>query len=108
MEQDNQVFATYREKFDKLDEIKNENLFKIKCDQSKTEDYINLENKLKNVNIDIIINCAGIFGPSFKDQEIENVSLEKFKDAIMVNSLSIIKISQIILKNRSKAMLICI
>ena len=100
LEQDNQVFATYREKSDKLDEIKNENLFKIKCDQSKTEDYINLENKLKNVNIDIIINCAGIFGPSFKDQEIENIALEKFRDAIMVNSLSIIKISQIVLKNK--------
>ena len=35
LEQDNQVFATYREKFKKLDEIKNENLLKIKCDQSK-------------------------------------------------------------------------
>ena len=30
LEQDNQVFATYREKSDKLDEIKNANLFKIK------------------------------------------------------------------------------
>ena len=61
LEQDNQVFATYREKSDKLDEIKNENLFKIKCDQSKIEDYTNLENKLKNINIDIIINCADAY-----------------------------------------------
>ena len=50
LEQDNQVFATYREKSDKLDEIKSENLFKIKCDQSKIEDYTNLETIRKEVN----------------------------------------------------------
>tara|TARA_Y100000590_G_C15553260_1_gene951746 strand:+ start:164 stop:919 length:756 start_codon:yes stop_codon:yes gene_type:complete len=99
LELNNKVFATYRLKSDKLDEIENKNLLKIKCDQNNLSDYINLEKNLKNVKIDIIINCAGIFGPSFKDQEIENISMEKFQEAITINSLSIVKIVQIVLKN---------
>ena len=30
-----------------------------------------MENKLENVNIDIIINCAGIFGPSLPSKKLK-------------------------------------
>ena len=59
----------------------NENLFKIKCDQSKTEDYINLENKLKNVNIDIIIN----------KNDISSIDIHDAKD---------LKLANLIIKNK--------
>ena len=57
------------------------------------------------INIDIIINCAGIFGPFFKDQEFEKF-LWKNLETIMVLFFSIIKISQIILKNKKPVIIL--
>ena len=84
---DNNIIATYRENSNKLDEIEDKNLFSIKCDQRKIKEFENLEKKLNEVSIDIIINCAGVFGPSFKEQEIENIDLDKFQEVLMINSL---------------------
>ena len=96
---ENNIIALYRENSNNLDNLQNSSLIKIKCDQRNIDDYKNLEIKLKNYKIDFIINCAGIFGPSFKEQEIENLSIENFQEAILINSLSIVKITQIVLKN---------
>ena len=49
----------------------------------------------------MILNCAGVFGPSFDNQEIENLDFEKFQEVLTVNSISILKILQIILNNKS-------
>ena len=96
---ENNIVAMYRKNSNNIDNIKNSRLIKIKCDQQNIDDYKDLEIKLKNYKIDFIINCAGIFGPSFKEQEIENLSIKNFQEAILVNSLSIVKITQIVLKN---------
>ena len=75
---ENNIVAMYRKNSNNIDNIKNSRLIKIKCDQQNIDDYKDLEIKLKNYKIDFIINCAGIFGPSFKEQEIENLSIKNF------------------------------
>ena len=60
-------------------------------------------------NIDIIFNCAGDFGGSFEEQEVENIDFNKFQKVLMVNAISILNIIKIILnkkKNKSKLELI--
>ena len=87
---DNRVLATYRENFKNLKHIKDENLTIIKYDQSK----------INETPIDLIFNCAGVFGGSFEDQQIEKLNFKKFQEVLMVNSFSILKIMQIILSNK--------
>ena len=45
-----------------------------------------------------IFNCAGVYGGTYEEQSVEKLSIEKFKDVLMVNALSVIKIVQILLK----------
>ena len=49
----------------------------------------------------MIFNCAGVFGGSFEDQQIEKLDFSKFQEVLMVNSFSILKIVQMILSNKS-------
>lgn len=102
----NIIVSTYRKDSTKLEGIIDKNLTRIKCDHSNIVEFQNLEKKLKEFSIDIVINCAGIFGPSFEEQQIENIDLKKFQESIMINSLAIIKIIQLILKNKPPIMLI--
>lgn len=97
----NKVLATYRESSENLKRLKNENLTIVKYDQSKIYDSKNFEEKIKKNSIDLIINCAGVFGGSFEDQQIEKLDFKKFQEVLMVNSFSILKIIQIILNNKS-------
>ena len=97
---DNLIIATYKKNFDKLEKIDNKNLFKVEYDQAKNiKEFNSLDKKLKDTQIDIVINCAGVFGPSFKDQEIENLNIDNFKEVLLINSLSIVGIIQKILNN---------
>tara|TARA_A100000164_G_C21822615_1_gene731170 strand:+ start:400 stop:1167 length:768 start_codon:yes stop_codon:yes gene_type:complete len=96
----NKVFATYREDFLNLQNIKNDNLSIIKYDQREIDLPNNLKEKLNENQIDIILNCAGVFGGSFEDQEIKKLDFKKFQEVLNVNSLSILKIVQTILKNK--------
>ena len=96
----NNVIATYKEDSNNLSSINNDRLIILKCDNRDLEGFSNFEEKIKNINLDIIINCAGVFGsPS---QNIEELDFEEFKEVLMVNSLSILKIIQIILKQKKK------
>ena len=97
----NKIIATYKKNSDNLDQIENNNLYKIKCDQRDDNDFIELKKKLDQFKIDIIINCAGVFGPSFQNQEIEELNFDEFKEILNINALSIAKIIQIILKNKN-------
>ena len=97
---DNRVLATYRENFENLKHIKDENLTIIKYDQSKINDFKDLESKIKETPINLIFNCAGVFGGSFEDQQIEKLNFKKFQEVLMVNSFYILKIMQIILSNK--------
>ena len=100
MELDNKVLAIYRENSENLTSIKDSNLSIIKYDLKKINESKNFENKIKETSIDLILNCAGVFGPSFDNQEIESLDFEKFQEVLMVNSISILKIIQIILYNK--------
>ena len=100
LELDNKVLAIYRENSENLTSIKDSNLSIIKYDLKKINESKNFENKIKETSIDLILNCAGVFGPSFDNQEIESLDFEKFQEVLMVNSISILKIIQIILYNK--------
>ena len=101
LELDNKIIAIYRENFENLTNIKDKNLSIIKYDLRKINESENFEKKIKETSIDLILNCAGVFGPSFDNQQIENLDFEKFQEVLTVNSISILKILQIILNNRS-------
>ena len=95
---ENIVYATYKENNDNLVKIKHEKLYLIKCDQRKQGDFDLLEKELLNKEINYIINCAGILGPSVQD--IHKFDFNHLKDVMMVNSYSIIKIAQIVLNQK--------
>jgi short-subunit dehydrogenase len=101
LELDNKILAIYRENFENLTNIKDKNLSIIKYDLRKINESENFEKKIKETSVDLILNCAGVFGPSFDNQQIENLDFEKFQEVLTVNSISILKILQIILNNRS-------
>ena len=100
LELDNKVLAIYRENSQNLTNIKDSNLSIIKYDLKKINKSENFENKIKETSVDLILNCAGVFGPSFENQQIESLDFEKFQEVLMVNSISILKIIQIILNNK--------
>ena len=87
MELDNKVLAIYRENSENLTNIKDNNLSIIKYDLRKINKFENFENKIKETSVDLILNCAGVFGPSFENQQIESLDFEKFQEVLMVNSI---------------------
>ena len=100
LELDNKVLAVYRENSQNLINIKDSNLSIIKYDLKKIDKSENFENKIKETSVDLIINCAGVFGPSFENQQIENLDFEKFQEVLMVNSISILKLIQIMMNHK--------
>jgi NAD(P)-dependent dehydrogenase (short-subunit alcohol dehydrogenase family) len=101
LELDNKVLATYRQSSENLKNIDNKNLILVQYDQREIDETKYLEEKIKNFDVGLIFNCAGVFGPSFEDQQIEKLDFKKFHEVLMVNSISILKIIQIISKNKS-------
>jgi NAD(P)-dependent dehydrogenase (short-subunit alcohol dehydrogenase family) len=105
----NKVLSTYREDGQNLMEINDLNLSIVKLDQSNINNFNDFEKKIEETTIDIIFNCAGVFGGSFEEQQVENIDFKKFQKILMVNSISILNIIKIILnkkKNKSKPELI--
>jgi len=100
IENNNLVIATYRNKLNNLESLKHKNLITVHCDQEHEEQIENIKNKIKDLKIDILINNTGIWGPSH--QELENIDYEAFKKALMINALSAIKFTDVILKNCKK------
>jgi short-subunit dehydrogenase len=100
LELDNKVLAIYRENSENLKNIKDSNLSIIKYDLRKINKSKNFEDIITKTSVDLILNCAGVSGPSFENQQIENLNFEKFQEVLMVNSISILKIMQIILNNK--------
>lgn len=101
LELGNQVFATYHKENEKLKSIKDKNLSIIRLDQKEINETLNFEKKINETPINHIFNCAGMFGGSFENQQIENLNFRSFQEVLMVNSIFILKIIQILLKNES-------
>ena len=98
----NKVISTYREDGQNLKAINDINLSIIKLDQSDINNFNDFEKKIEDASIDIIFNCAGDFGGSFEEQEVENIDFNKFQKVLMVNSISILNIIKIILNTKKK------
>ena len=62
----NRVLATYRASSENLKYIKDKNLTILKYDQRNISEFESLEEKIKETPIDLIFNCAGVFGGSLK------------------------------------------
>ena len=101
----NKVISTYREDGKNLIAINDKNLSIIKLDQSDINNFNDFEKKIEDAAIDIIFNCAGVFGGSFEEQEVENIDFNKFQKVLLVNSISILNIIKIILNNKKKSKL---
>ena len=98
----NKVISTYREDGRNLKAINDKNLSIIKLDQSDINNFNDFEKKIEDAAIDLIFNCAGVFGGSLEEQEVENIDLDKFQKVLMVNSISILNIIKIILNKKNK------
>ena len=95
----NYVFGVVKQNSTNISKIKSSNLKIITCDLRKIENYDQIEKNLKNIKIDVVFNCAGMFGGSSDEQSIKGFEIGKLNDVLMTNSLSAILISKIILKN---------
>ena len=52
----NNVVATYKKELSNLSSINNDKLIILKCDNRDLKDFSHFEEKIKNINLDIIIN----------------------------------------------------
>ena len=100
LELNNRVFATYKDNCENLAKINNKNLILIKCNQKNLNEIEDIKSKINNIPINLIINNAGIWGP--KEQSFKTLNFKTFQDIMMVNSLSVIKIAQVILDSTVK------
>ena len=96
----NKVFVTYRNSSENLNKIKNKNLTLIKCDQKSLSEIENIKKEITNIPINLLINSAGIFGP--REQKLETLNFNDFQNTLMINSLSGLKITQLILNEAKK------
>lgn len=96
----NKIFATFNQNNENLLKLRNNNLKIIQCDQSEIENIEKLKKFLRNEKINIIINNAATWGGN--EQGYNNTNYENFHRAINVNALSILKLSEVVLKYASK------
>ena len=92
----NKIFATYNERNDNLIKLNNKNLTVFNCDQSKIENIEKFKDFISDKPINIIINNAGIWGGN--RQNFNDIDYDNFNKAININAISIIKISETVLK----------
>ena len=100
LELDNKVFATYNQRKDNLLKLAKDNLKIIQCDQSEINNIDKLKDYISDAPINIIINNAGIWGG--KNQNFNKIDYENFLKASNINAISILKLSEIILKYSTK------
>ena len=100
LENNNLVFATYRERCDKLLSIKNKNLKIISCNQECLDEINNIKDFINNIPINILINNTGIWGS--QNQDLEDLDYKMFEKTLRINALSSLKFTEVILKNSRK------
>jgi|TARA_B110001450_G_C17636596_1_gene487447 short-subunit dehydrogenase len=95
--ENNKIIAVYNSNNSNLEKINSNNIIKVKCDLSNFLDYGELTEVLAKHKIDIIINCAGQFGSN--NQLIENIDFDSLIKIFKINSISLLKILQLLSKN---------
>ena len=93
----NKVIAIYNSNRKNLEKINSNNIIKVNCDLGNFLDYGELTKVLTQHKIDIIINCAGQFGSN--NQLIENIDFDSLIKIFKINSISLLKILQLLSKN---------
>jgi 3-oxoacyl-[acyl-carrier protein] reductase len=82
LSKENKVITCSRSSKNLFLKIKNPNITNYLCDIANENSVIKLTKKLKNKKIDVIINCAGIYGSIGK---FYNIDFSKWKNAIETN-----------------------
>ena len=100
LNQKNKVIATFRKENKNLLEIKDENLYILKCDQESISELDKVGELIKEKEINVIINCAGIADPDV--QKFGGIDYKLFLKMLMINSLSISKLTEVILEYSKK------
>jgi short-subunit dehydrogenase len=100
LNQKNKVIATFRKENKNLLEIKDENLYILKCDQESITDIDKAGELIKEKEINVIINCAGIADPNV--QKFGSIDYKLFLKMLMINSLSISKLTEVVLEHSKK------
>tara|TARA_B100001057_G_scaffold235412_1_gene235698 strand:- start:2959 stop:3711 length:753 start_codon:yes stop_codon:yes gene_type:complete len=95
----NKVIGIYNSNKSNIDKIQSNNFTSVKCDLSNYSDFENLNKIISQEKIDVIINCAGIFGSN--NQSIKDIDFDNLLNVFKINSISIIKILQLMEKNNS-------
>jgi short-subunit dehydrogenase len=100
LSQKNKVFATFRKENKNLLEIKDKNLHVLQCDQENEAEINKVGEDLREKEINVIINCAAIADPN--DQKFGAIDYKFFLKMLMINSLSISKFTEVVLKYSKK------
>jgi short-subunit dehydrogenase len=80
--------------------LKNDNLEICQCDQGDIKNIEKLKEYIKKVPVNIIVNNAGVWGGI--NQNFNNIDYENFLKAININAISILRLSEIVLKHSSE------
>ena len=83
---ENNILAFINFNDDKILNIKKKNIKIIKCDFSNPENINNYSEEIRNFKPNILINCAGTFGP--ENQNFNDLILTEFNMIININVLS--------------------
>ncbi len=95
--QNNKIIAICNKNSINLHDKENSNLISINCDLTDINNYQNIEKVILDNKIELIINCAGQFGSN--NQLINNIDFDNLIEILKLNSLSILKILQLISQN---------
>ena len=93
LQRGNKVFAVCRQTTDELNNTGANIIEKI--DVSVSEDVKNLQQKMQDISIDILINNAGIF----KNESLNTMNFENIKEQLAVNAIAPLRITHALLGN---------
>ena len=88
----NKVISLVNKNYDEINKFKNENLSILQQDLEKDEFPESFVNDIKEFKPNIIINCAGTFGPT--KQNLIDLDIKNFNKVLNINLFSPLRISQ--------------
>ena len=92
------VYASYRQQpGDALAALACDQLTLLPLDVAEDDSIASLQEQLNGVELDLVINNAGVFGP--KDQSLGTVSRQQWLDVLNVNSVAPLMLAQAVRKN---------
>ena len=97
------VLATYNTSSSSLDDLKYENLYKIKCDFENFDEIKNLEKNEKFCISNVLINCAATRGKiPERNQDFFDLNYSDLFRTFKVNALSLIEVCKALINSKNK------